>query len=119
MNIKTRLIQSSIAILISLVAPKIGFAQQPTSSQKTETVIFKLQKSDCVNKETSLEKSLIKINGIAINKFCDFNNKIFLILEVNRTLQPDDNNIINVITTHQIGYKKVDSSNEVILNSCN
>jgi len=119
MKIKAMLIKSCVAMLMLLAVSKISFGQQVASSQKTQTVIYKLQKSDYEANGNGLQKSLLKINGITIDKFCDLNGKVFLILQVNRILQPDDNNITNAISTHQIGYKKVDGSNEVILNSCN
>lgn len=120
MNIKAMLIRSGAAFIVLLVITKISFAQPQTTTPKVETVIYKLQKSDYTTNGNALRTSLLQINGVTINKFCDKYNKIFLILQVNRTIQPDDNNIINAISTVSIGYKKVESSNiQNILNFCN
>jgi hypothetical protein len=120
MNIKAMLIKSSAVLLVLVFAAKISFAQAQTITPKVETVIYKLQKSDYAINGNALRTSLLQINGITINKFCDKYNKIFLILQVNRIIQPNDNNIVSAITTVSIGYKKIESSNiQNILTFCN
>lgn len=120
MNIKARFIKSSTAFLVLLFAAKISFAQMQATTPKVETVIYKLQKSDYAVNGNALQTSLQQINGITITKFCDKYNKIFLILQVNRIMQPNDNNIVSAITTVSIGYKKVESNNiQNILTFCN
>lgn len=120
MNIKSAFIKSSAAALFFLFLVKISFAQQQKTIPQTETVVYKLQKSDYSTNGSLLQQSLSQVNGITITKFCDKYNKIFMILQVNRTVQPNDINITNVITTVNIGYKKVESNSiQNVLNFCN
>jgi hypothetical protein len=120
MNIKIIFIKLSVAALMLLFVTQLSFAQQQTTTSNVETVIFKLQKSDYMNNDITLQKSLSQIKGVSFNKFCNAYNKTFVILQVNRTLQPNDDNITNAISAVNIGYKKIESSNvQNILTSCN
>jgi|GEM_PF-3691271 len=120
MNIKSILIKSGTAALLLLFVTKISFAQQQKTNPQIETVVYKLQKSDYTTNGTALQQSISQMNGITITKFCDKSNKIFMILQVNRSIQPNDNSITNAINTSAIGYKKVEAGNiQTILNFCN
>jgi hypothetical protein len=120
MNIKSILIKSATAALLLLFITKTSFAQQQKTNPQIETVVYKLQKSDYTTNGTTLQQSISQMNGIAVTKFCDKYNKIFMILQVNRFIQPNDNNITGAINTSGIGYKKVEPGNiQNILNFCN
>ncbi|HKR04981.1 MAG TPA: hypothetical protein VJY62_10120 [Bacteroidia bacterium] len=120
MNIKTMFIKSGVAVLMLLFVTKISFAQQQKTIPQLETVVYKLQKSDYAANGNALQTSLQQVNGVAVTKFCDKYNKIFMILQVNRTLQPNDNNIVSALNTVSVGYKKVESNNiQNILTFCN
>jgi hypothetical protein len=114
------LAKPGVAVLMLLFVTKISFAQQQKTIPQIETVVYKLQKSDYAVNGNALQTSLQQINGVTITKFCDKYNKIFLILQVNRIMQPNDSNIVSAITTVSIGYKKVESNNiQNILTFCN
>jgi hypothetical protein len=120
MNTRIKFTGFSVAILILLLAANTAFAQQAIPAQKTETVIFKLQKKDYTDHSKTLQQSLNQITGVTVNKFCDKYEKIFLILQVDRNLQPTDDNIVVAINTSEIGFKKVDKPNiQDIVNFCN
>lgn len=120
MNTRIKLTGFSAAILILLLAANTAFAQQVLPAQKTETVVFKLQKKDYIDHAKALEQSLKQIAGVTINKFCDKYEKIFLIVQVDRNQQPTDDNIVVAINTSEIGFKKVDKPNiQDIVNFCN
>ncbi len=120
MNARIKFTGFSTAILVLLLAANTTFAQQAVPAQKTETVIYKLQKSDYNNNGKALQQSLAQLSGVTITKFCDKYEKIFLVIQVDRSLQSTDANIVVAINTSQIGYKKIDAPNiQNILNFCN
>lgn len=117
MKIKNNIIKTGAAFLFVLLMANVCFAQQ---AQKTETVIYKLVKNQYEGNEKALHQSLSQLNGIIVNKFCDVSSKIFVILQVDRTLQPNDNNIISTMSALNIGYKPIESSeNQDVLSFCN
>jgi hypothetical protein len=99
---------------------KTSFAQQITGEQKTETVVYKLQKTDYQINGVALQNSLGKLNGVTVTMFCDQPNKVFLIMQVNRSIQPNDDNIIVALNTSNVGFKKLeDSLIQNTINFCN
>ena len=117
MKIKATLLRSSAVILMLLLISRISFAQ--ASTQNVETVIYKLTKIDYEKNQKGIKESLTQINGVTVSKFCNLYNKVFLILVVNRTVQPNDNNIINSFSSFSIGYKKIEGNIQDIVTACN
>ncbi|MFI5217992.1 MAG: hypothetical protein ACHQNT_00795 [Bacteroidia bacterium] len=85
-----------------------AFAQ--SSAAKLEPVLFKINVGEYNDHKTALISALMAINGVTVVKHCESElNRAYLILRVNRSLQPDDNNILAAINSSGIiSYKPID-----------
>lgn len=119
MKTKANCLKSSFTALSLLLVTCACIAQQQTPAGKAEVVIYKFAKSDYENNGKAIQQSISLVNGVTVNEFCDAYNKIFMILQVDRTIQPNDDNIVISMNIAKIGYKKIKSSQtQDIINTC-
>lgn len=100
-----------IGILCFLLSISAGaFAQ--SSAAKLEPVLFKIAVQQYNDHKTALISALTAINGVTVVKHCASElNRAYLVLKVNRALQPDDSNILAAINSSGIdSYKPLDAA---------
>lgn len=95
------------------------FAQQAVARQ--ELVIYKLIEGEYALKAKDLQTSFANVSGIELVKACSLYNKVFLMLNVDRNIHPDDTPIINKLVALSLSYKPINdaSGKQQLLDSCN